>query len=84
MSIVKINLIARLNEAKALQNKLRYKKGEDMLELTENAKALFADEKAKRLEAIRAKVKTDFYARPDVREKVIEGLLRDLQNVGVS
>lgn len=83
MSIVKINLVARLNEAGALQGKLDGKKGEDVVELSENAKVLFAAEKAKRLEAIRAKVKADFYSRPEVKEKVVEGLLRDLQNVHV-
>ena len=83
MSIVKINLVARLNEAGALHGKLEGKKAENVVELSENAKVLFAAEKAKKLEAIRAKVKADFYSRPEVKEKVVEGLLRDLQNVHV-
>lgn len=66
-----------------MQSKLEHKKGEDILELSENAKVLFAAEKAKRLGTIRAKVKTDFYSRPEVREKVVEGLLKELQNIDV-
>jgi 6-pyruvoyl-tetrahydropterin synthase len=66
-----------------LQSKLKNKKEENILELSENAKVVFAAEKAKRLGAIRAKVKTDFYFRPEVTEKVVECLLRELQNINV-
>ncbi len=79
MGIIKINLAARFIEAGRLPTRIDER---DRMELTEGAKAVFAAEKAKRLGSIRAKVKTDFYARPEVKEKVVEGLLRDLHNIG--
>ncbi len=79
MSIVKINLAARLKEAETVGGKLDEKERTDRMKLSEDAKVLFAAEKAKRLGLIRAKIKTHFYLRTEVKEKVVEGLLRDLQ-----
>ncbi len=51
----------------------------DRVELSEEAKLLFAAEKAKKLGAIRAKVKKGFYEEPEVTKKVVEGLMRDIK-----
>jgi hypothetical protein len=51
----------------------------DRVELSEEAKLLFAAEKAKKLGAIRAKVKKGFYEEPEVTKKVVEGVLKDLK-----
>jgi len=38
-------------------------------------------EKVKKLDEIREKVQNDFYFRPEVKERVIEGLLKDFKNL---
>lgn len=81
MGIIKINLAARLREAETPQGRLDEKERACQVRLSENSKVVFAAEKARRLGAIRAKVESDFYTRPEVKEKVIEGLLRDLHSL---
>lgn len=51
----------------------------DRVELSDEAKMLFAAEKAKKLGVIRAKVKKGFYEEPEVTKKVVEGVLKDLK-----
>ncbi len=51
----------------------------DRVELSDEAKMLFAAEKAKKLGAIRAKVKKGFYEDPEVTKRVVEGLIKDLK-----
>lgn len=51
----------------------------DSVELSEEAKMLFAAEKAKRIGQIRAKVRNGFYEQPEVTERVIDGLIKDLK-----
>ncbi len=38
-------------------------------------------EKTKKLDEIRAKVLNDFYSRAEVKERVVEGLLRDFKSL---
>ncbi len=78
MGIIKINLAARLREAEGQQNRLDEKERAGQVRLSEKGKVVLAAEKAKRLGAIRARVKTDFYRSREVKEKVVAGLLRDL------
>ncbi len=52
----------------------------DSVELSEEAKLLFAAEKAKRIGQIRAKVRNGFYEKPEVTERVIDGLMKDLKS----
>ena len=51
----------------------------DKVELSEEAKSLYAAEREKKLDEIREKVKNGFYDAPEVTEKVVEGLKRDLK-----
>lgn len=51
----------------------------DKVELSEEAKALYAAEREKKLDEIREKVKNGYYDTPEVTEKVVEGLKRDLK-----
>jgi hypothetical protein len=51
----------------------------DRVELSDEARALFAAEKAKKLGSIRAKVKSGFYEDPEVTKKVVEGLINELK-----
>lgn len=66
-------------------NKLKEKKSErtdkvDRVDLSEEAKMLFESEKAKRINEIRAKVENGFYDSQEVREKVVERLIMDIQD----
>lgn len=51
----------------------------DSVELSEEAKLLFAAEKAKRIGQIRAKVRNGFYDKSEVTERVVDGLIKDLK-----
>ena len=51
----------------------------DKVQLSDEAKVLYGAEKAKKIDAIRANMKNGFYETPEVTEKVVEGLLRDLK-----
>jgi hypothetical protein len=84
MAVEKIggsNPIVPANEGNAKSKEVKgAKPGQsDRVELSEKAKLLFAAEKAKKLGAIRAKVKKGFYEEPEVTKKVVEGVLRDLK-----
>jgi hypothetical protein len=65
--------------AKAKEAKGEKAQQSDRVELSEKAKLLFAAEKAKKLGAIRAKVRKGFYEEPEVTKKVVEGVLKDLK-----
>jgi hypothetical protein len=83
MAIGKIvfgRVIAPMNEPAKAKEKAAAGSGRaDRVELSEEAKLLFAAEKAKEMGAIRARVKTGFYNSHEVTERVVEGVLRDLQ-----
>lgn len=85
MAVEKIgstNPVVPTNDGKAKEPKgAKAAKAEhtDRVELSEKAKLLFAAEKAKKLGAIRAKVKKGFYEEPEVTKKVVEGILKDLR-----
>lgn len=51
----------------------------DKVQLSDEAKVLYGAEKAKKNEVIRANIENGFYETPEVTEKVVEGLLRDLK-----
>ena len=51
----------------------------DRVELSEEARALYDVEQNRRFEAIREKIRQGFYFQPDVTEKVVEALLKDLK-----
>jgi hypothetical protein len=51
----------------------------DSVVLSDEAKMLFAAEKAKKLGSIRAKVKKGFYEDPEVTKRVVEGLIKELK-----
>jgi hypothetical protein len=71
--------IVPTNEGKAKEAKGAKAEQTDRVELSEKAKLLFAAEKAKKLGAIRAKVKKGFYEEPEVTKKIVEGVLKDLK-----
>ncbi|MEO8166803.1 MAG: hypothetical protein ABI623_01060 [bacterium] len=77
MGILKINLAARFYEAGKQQRTIDEGDG---MKTYERANSVSATENAKKLETIRTRVKNDFYARPEVKVKVVEGVLRDLQH----
>ncbi|MEK7250831.1 MAG: hypothetical protein AAB209_10470 [Bacteroidota bacterium] len=73
-------LIVPVSENATIKEKKSEKAdSKDRVELSEEAKLLFAAEKAKKLGAIRAKVKKGFYEEPVVTKKVVEGLMRDIK-----
>jgi anti-sigma28 factor (negative regulator of flagellin synthesis) len=51
----------------------------DRVEVSEEARALFDVEQTRRFEVIREKIRQGFYFQPDVTEKVVESLLKDLK-----
>lgn len=51
----------------------------DTVQLSGAALKLFAAARAQRLAEIQERVRTGFYDRPEVTEKVVEGLLRDIK-----
>jgi hypothetical protein len=52
----------------------------DRAEVSEEARALFDVEQNRRFDAIREKIQQGFYFQPDVTEKVVEALLKELKN----
>jgi anti-sigma28 factor (negative regulator of flagellin synthesis) len=51
----------------------------DRVELSEEARALYDVEQTRRFEAIREKIRQGFYFQPDVTEKVVDALLKELR-----
>jgi hypothetical protein len=51
---------------------------QDKVQLSEEAKSLFGADRAKKIGTIQANIESGFYETPEVTEKVVEGLLRDL------
>ena len=51
----------------------------DRVELSEEARALYDVDQSRRFEAIRERIRQGFYFQPDVTEKVVEALLKDLK-----
>ncbi|MER3522550.1 MAG: hypothetical protein C4326_00420 [Ignavibacteria bacterium] len=51
----------------------------DTVQLSGEALKLFAAARAQRLAEIQERVRTGFYDRPEITEKVVEGLLRDIK-----
>ena len=66
---------ANTKEAKSIEMSER----RDRVELSEESKLLYAADKVKKIGVIRAKVKNGFYESPEVTEKVVEELLRELK-----
>jgi anti-sigma28 factor (negative regulator of flagellin synthesis) len=52
----------------------------DRVELSEEARALYDVEQTRRFEAIREKIRQGFYFQPDVTQKVVEALLKELKS----
>jgi hypothetical protein len=67
------------NSAKVKGSKSERAEKKDRVELSDEARMLFAAEKAKKLGSIRAKVKSGFYEDPEVTKKVVEGLIKELK-----
>lgn len=67
------------NNAKGKDKKTEKAGTKDRVELSDEAKLLFAAEKAKKLGAIRAKVKNGYYENPKVTRKVVERLIQDIK-----
>jgi hypothetical protein len=72
--VLPVNDNAKTKEARAGK-----KEKQDKVELSQEAISLFATEKAKKLNEIRAKVKSGFYEAPEVTQKVVEGVMRDIK-----
>jgi anti-sigma28 factor (negative regulator of flagellin synthesis) len=51
----------------------------DRAEVSDEARVLFETEQNRRFEAIREKIQQGFYFQPDVTEKVVDALLKDLK-----
>ena len=54
--------------------------GKDKAELSEEARALYEAKQEKRAQEIQTKIEQGFYFQPEVTEKVVEMLLKDLKN----
>ncbi len=51
----------------------------DRVELSDEAKSLYGADQTRKTDAIREKVNSGFYFQPEVTEKVVDALLKDLQ-----
>ena len=84
MSIEKINgnrPVVPVGENKKAAGKNSDQYGsKDRVELSDEAKSLFASEKAKKMGEIQARVASGFYDTPEVTQKVVENLLKDLRS----
>ena len=67
-----------LKTKKAREESKEVRSQEDRVELSDEAVSLFRTQESKRLEEIRERIESGYYSRPDVIEKVIDGLMRDL------
>lgn len=65
--------------AKAKERRLCQSEGGDRIELSKEAKSMFAAKQAKQTDEIQEKVRNGFYFSPKVTEKVVDGLIRDLK-----
>ncbi len=65
---------------KAKESKVRDADLKDRVELSEEAKLRFAADELARLNAVNSKIDSGFYSTPDVTEKVVEGLMRQLRS----
>ncbi|MBX2989645.1 MAG: hypothetical protein KF749_00605 [Bacteroidetes bacterium] len=84
MAIEKIGFRAPVNSitetAKAKEQKPSQSEPGDRVELSEEAKSMFAAKQAKQTEEVQEKIKNGFYFSPEVTEKVVDGLIRDLKS----
>ena len=55
----------------------------DRVEVSEEARALYEAEQAKRFEAIREKIRQGFYSQEEVTQKVVDALSKELQTPSV-
>ena len=60
------------------KSKSTSRKNTDSVELSGKAKSLYEADQAKRLEDIRQKIDSGFYAQREVVERVVDGLLKDV------
>jgi anti-sigma28 factor (negative regulator of flagellin synthesis) len=56
------------------------REGKDRVEVSDEARALYDAEQTKRFEAIREKISQGFYFQPEVTERIVDALLKELKD----
>jgi hypothetical protein len=56
--------------------------GKDKVELSGAAKTLFEADQAKRMDEVRSRLEAGYYSSREVTEKIVDGLMDDLLNLG--